>query len=196
MNRTIVTAAMLLMAISLLPGCAAPLLVAGTAAGVAGAAVIAERRAPEIVLEDQGIEMRVMNAINGDRALANGVKVSTTSYNRVVLLTGQVTDEATRQRVLAHVRATAGVTNIHDHLDVGPTALLAQRTRDTRTTARVKSELLGETGIPGVHVKVVTERDVVYLMGRVSREEAQRAAALAQRVDGVKMVVLVFEYLS
>lgn len=196
MKRTTVTAAVLLMAIGLLPGCAAPLLVAGTAAGVAGAAVIAERRAPEIVLEDQGIEMRIRNAIDGDRALADGVKVAATSYNRVVLLTGQVADEAARQRVLAHVRATAGVTNVHDHLDVGPTALLGQRTRDTRTTARVKSELLGEAGIPGVHVKVVTEKDVVYLMGRVSREEAQRAAALAQRVDGVKMIVLVFEYLS
>lgn len=196
MKGTTVTAAVLLMAIGLLPGCAAPLLVAGTAAGVAGAAVIAERRAPEIVLEDQGIEMRIMNAINGDRALASGVKVSATSYNRVVLLTGQVADEATRQRVLAHVRATAGVTHVHDHLDTGPTVLLAQRSRDTRTTARVKSELLGETGIPGVHVKVITEKDVVYLMGRVSREEAQRAAALAQRVDGVKKIVLVFEYLS
>jgi osmotically-inducible protein OsmY len=190
------TLAALLMAIGLLQGCAAPLLVAGTAAGVAGAAVIAERRAPEIVLEDQGIEMRIMRAINDDRALADGVKVAATSYNRVVLLTGQVADEAARQRVLTHVRDTAGVTQIHDHLAIGPTALLAQRTRDTRTTARVKSELLGESGIPGVHVKVVTEKDVVYLMGRVSREEAQRAAALAQRVDGVKQIVLVFEYLS
>ncbi|MDX9741711.1 MAG: BON domain-containing protein [Gammaproteobacteria bacterium] len=197
MKRTIGTSAgLLLIAGLLLQGCAAPLLVAGTAAGVAGTAVVAERRPPAVVLEDQGAEMRVMNAINGDRALATDVNVSATSYNRVLLLTGQVPDEAAHARVLAHVRANAKAASVHDHLKVGAPSLLAQRTRDTRTTARVKSALLGEDGIPGVHVKVVTERDIVYLMGRVSREEGQRAAAIAQRVDGVRMIVLVFEYLS
>ncbi len=189
-------AGLVLIASCMLQGCAAPLLVAGTAAGVAGTAVVAERRPPAVVLEDQGIEMRIMNAINSDRALAADVNVSATSYNRVLLLTGQVPSEAARERVLAHVRANAGAASIHDHIKVGAPSLLAQRTRDTGTTARVKSALLGEDGIPGVHVKVVTERDIVYLMGRVSRAEGQRAAAIAQRVDGVKMIVLVFEYLD
>lgn len=180
----------------LLQGCAAPLLVAGTAAGVAGATVVADKRTPAVVLDDQRIESRSQGAINADRALARDVNVSVTSYNHVVLLTGQVPDEAARQRVLAHIRGVEKVGRIHDHLEIGPPSQLGQRSRDTMTTARVKSELMGENGIPAVHIKVVTEKDTVYLMGRVRREEAQQIGAIVQRVEGVKLIVLVFEYLA
>lgn len=199
MNGMTRTGVALLLAWSclLLQGCPAPLLVAGTAAGVAGTAVVAERRSPAVALEDQGLEIRIMNAINGDRALATDVNVAVTSYNHVLLLTGQVPNEAARERILSHVRKNAGRSaTVHDHIQVAAPSLLAQRTRDTRTTARVKSALLADDGVPGSHIKVITERDVVYLMGRVSREEGQRAAAVTQRVDGVKQIVLVFEYLN
>jgi osmotically-inducible protein OsmY len=199
MNRMTKTGAGLLLAAGclLLQGCPAPLLVAGTAAGVAGTAVVAERRTPAVALEDQATEMRIMNAINSDRSLATDVNVAATSYNRVLLLTGQIPDEVARERVLRHVRKNAGDgATVHDHLAIAAPSLLAQRTRDTGTTTRVKSALLADDRIPGVHIKVVTERDIVYLVGRVSREEAQRAATIAQRVDGVKKIVLVFEYLN
>ena len=177
-------------------GCAAPLLVAGTAAGVAGATVVADKRTPAVALDDQRIEMRGRGAIDGDRALARDVNVSITSYNHVVLITGQVPDEAARQRVLGHVRGVDKVRRIHDHMEIGPPSLLGQRSRDTMTTARVKSELMGENGIPSIHIKVVTEKDTVYLMGRVRRDEAERIGAIVQRVEGVRLIVLVFEYLA
>lgn len=185
-----------LAATGMLQGCAAPLLVAGAAAGVAGFAIIGDRRPAEVVLEDQNIEMSVARAINDDPALAKDVKVSVTSYYHVVLLTGQIPNEAARQRVLGHVGKLGKASKVHDHLEIGPTALLAQRSRDTQTTARVKSALMGQNGTPSVHVKVVTEKDTVYLMGRVKREEAERVGAIVQGVEGVKMIVLIFEYLA
>lgn len=191
---TVISAALLMLAS--MQGCAPPLLVAGAAAGAAGAAVVADKRAPGVVLDDQRIETRARGAVNSDRALAEDVNVSITSYNQVVLLTGQVPDEAARQRVIGHVRSVDKVRRIHDHLEVGPPSLLRQRSRDTVTTARVKSELMGETGLPAVHVKVVTEKDTVYLMGRVRREDAERIGGIVQRVDGVRLIVLVFEYIT
>jgi len=181
---------------ALLQGCAPPLLVAGAAAGAAGAAVVADKRAPGVVLEDQRIESRSQGAINSDRALAEGVNVSVTSYHQVVLVTGQVPDEPARRRVLDHIRNLDGVRKIHDHLEIGPPSLLRQRSRDTMTTARVKSELMGEAGVPSVHVKVVTEKDTVYLMGRVRRADAERIGAAVQRVEGVRLIVFVFEYIA
>lgn len=183
-------------ATGILQGCAAPVVVAGAAAGIAGVAVIGERRPAEVVLEDQGIESRAAKAINDDAALAQDVKVGVTSYYHAVLLTGQVPDEAARERVIRHVSGVGKVAKIHDHLEIGPTALLAQRSRDTRTTARVKSALMGQNGVPSVQVKVVTEKDTVYLMGRVHHAEAEQASAVVQNVEGVRMIVLVFEYLD
>lgn len=189
-------AAVLVLISWLAAGCAAPLLVAGTAAGVAGTAVMTERRAPDVVLEDQAIESRIARIVGADRELGTETRISATSYNRVVLLTGQVPDSDARQRVRNHVRTIDAVSRIHDHLEEMPPVALAQRTRDTRTTARVKSELIGADGVPAVHVKVVTENDTVYLMGRLTREEALQAAEVARRVSGVRLIVRAFEYLD
>lgn len=193
-SRNVLTLiAMALTLPALIQGCAAPLLVAGAAAG---AAITQDKRPPAVMLEDERLESRIAGVLNEDRSLARDVRVSVTSYHQVVLLTGQIPDDAARQRVLAHVRAIEQVRRIHDHLEIAPPAQLGQRSRDTMITARVKSALAGENGFPSAHLKIVTEKDTVYLMGRVKREDATRIGAIVQGVDGVRMIVLVFEYLA
>ena len=179
-----------------LEGCAAPVLVAGAAAGTAGAAAVGDKRTPSAFVDDQVIESRVRSAINADPTLVDDVNVTVTSYNQVVLLTGQVPDDETRQRVIDHVRGVADIKRIHDHLEVGPPTLLPQRGRDTVITTRVKSGLMGENGVPSLRVKVITENGVVYLMGLVKRQDVDRITGIVQRVDGVKMIVTVFEYIT
>jgi osmotically-inducible protein OsmY len=183
-------------ALLILQGCAAPVLVAGAAAGTAGAAAVGDKRTPSSFVDDQVIESRVRKAVNSDKALIDDVNVSVTSYNQVVLLTGQVPDEETRQRVIDHVRGVADIKRIHDHLEIGPPTLLPQRGRDTLITTRVKSDLMGDNGVPSLRVKVITENGVVYLMGLVRHEDVDRITGIVQQVDGVKMIVTVFEYIS
>lgn len=191
--RALPLIAVTLIAPGLMQGCAAPLLVAGAAAGVA---ITQDKRPPGVVIEDERLESRIASAINNDRALARDVRVSVTSYHQVVLLTGQIPDETARQRVLAHARGMEQVRRIHDHLEIAAPAQLGQRSRDTMITARVKNALAGENGFPSTHLKIITEKDTVYLMGRVQREDAARIGTLVQNVEGVKLIVLVFEYLA
>lgn len=174
-------------------GCAPPLLVAGAAAG---AAVATDKRTPSTVLEDQTIELKAAGAINDNEKLAKNAHVSVTSYNHVVLLTGQAPTEALRRMASQEIRDIDKVRDIHNHIELTQPTSLKQRSRDTLTTAKVKSKLLGDEGLPGVHTKVVTENDVVYLMGLVTREAGDQIARAAQRTSGVKRVVKVFEYIK
>jgi osmotically-inducible protein OsmY len=175
--------------------CAPPLLIAGAAAGAAGAAVVSDRRTARVIVEDQKIESAAIDAINADLRLAEGVHVSVTSYNQIVLLTGQAPDGNAIDRVVQHVRGIDKVRSIHSHIETRAPTTLRQRSRDTLTTSRVKSALLGEEGLSSLQIKVVTENDAVYLMGMVRRSEADRVAHVVQQVDGVRQVVLVFEYI-
>lgn len=173
-------------------GCVAPVLVAGAAAG---AAMATDKRTTGAVLDDQSIELKAGGEINADDTLKDA-HISITSYNRIVLLTGQVPAQELRDRVIAHVNTVDKVRTIHDELTIGPSISMKQRGIDSLTTAKVKSRLLGEQGLPSVHVKVVTENNVVYLMGIARRNDAQYIARIVQQVDGVVRVVLVIEYLD
>jgi osmotically-inducible protein OsmY len=192
MTRLLMTLCALVMLLST-ASCAPPLLIAG--AGATGAAVVSDRRTARVVVEDQIIEAEAADAINDDLLLSDGVHVSVTSYNHVVLLTGQAPDQAAVDRIVQHVRGVDKVRSIHNHVDIGPATSFGQRSRDTLTTARVKSTLLGEEGLSSMQVKVVTESDSVYLMGMIRRSDAGRVAEVVQQQDGVRRVVLVFEYI-
>lgn len=173
--------------------CAPPLLIAG--AGAAGAVVVSDRRTAQIQIEDQKIESAAADAIGADLRLSEGVRVSVTSYNRVMLLTGQAPDQTAIDRIIQHMRGIEKVRSIHNHIETRAPTTFSQRTRDTLTTSRVKSTLLGEEGMSSLQVKVVSENDVVYLMGLVRRNEADRVSEVVQQIEGVKQVVLIFEYI-
>lgn len=166
--------------------------VAGGAVGAA--AMFADRRTSGAYVEDEGIEWRTRNRLR--ERFGNSVNISVTSYNRNVLLTGQVPDEATRSEA---GRIAAGVDNVQgiiNELEVAGLSSLTSRSNDALITSRVKARFVDDQSFAANHVKVVSEAGTVYLMGIVSRREADAATEVARTTSGVQKVVRVFEYVS
>jgi len=187
------TTTLLLLAALLLPGCAGGLIVAGAATGVA---VAYDRRTAGTVVEDQNIEIKVARAIRKDEQLSRNAHISVTSYNNVVLLTGQAPSQRLRERAAVLARQVEKVRGVHNEITVGPPTDFRTRSHDTWLTTKIKSTLLSSKGVRAIHVKVVTENGVAYLMGLLKRQEADDVARLVQQVEGVKRVVKVFEYIG
>ena len=180
----------------LLVAAAAPLLLAACApvivAGAAGAALVAtDRRSAGAQLDDTTIETRIATTVAG--RYGDTVHFNVTSYNGIVLLTGEVPDAAVRSDIYALARGTERVRAVHDELVIGPPTDLSARTNDSYITSKVKSRFLESDKFSATQVKVVTERSVVYLMGLVSRVEADAAAQIASTTTGVARVVKLFE---
>ena len=187
-RRAVLAAA--LIATSLLGACA--LLIGGAAVG--GAMVATDRRTTGTQVEDQAIETKGDNQVSallGDRA-----HVNITSYNLMVLLTGEVPTEADKATVEKSVSQIEHVRSIVNDLAVMPKSSLSTRSNDSILTGRVKAEFIGANGLSANAIKVVTERSVVYLMGRVTETEAKLAVELTRGVSGVQKVVRVFEIIS
>ncbi len=178
------------LALSLLAGCA-PLIVGGAMVG--GAMVAVDRRTAGAQFEDQAIELKAANRIGELRPNAH---VNVTSYNRMVLLTGEVGAEADRAALKAAVEAIENVRSVVDETAVMGNSSLTARTNDTVLSGKVKATLLDAGDLKSSAIKVVTERGTVYLMGRVVEREASQAAQLASRVGGVQKVVRVFKLLT
>jgi len=186
----VLAAALVCSAIGSLSGCVA--VIAG--AGVGGGLMLTDRRTTGTQLEDQGIELksggRIRDAI-GDRG-----HINVTSYNRIVLVTGEVPSEADKDAVGKAVGAIENVSSVVNELEVAGNSSLTSRTSDATITTRVKAAFVDKKDMQANAIKVVTERGNVYLMGRVSEREADRAAEVARDVGGVLKVVRVFEILS
>ena len=175
---------------SLLSGCA-PLVVGGA---VMTGVVAVDRRTAGTQLEDEAIELKVASAIN--KELGDRVHLNVTSYNRRALLTGEVRSEADRARATLLAQSQENIKDVVNDLLVGPSSSLTQRTKDTVITGQVKAAFLDAKDLQSNAVKVITERGVVYLMGRVTTREAQRATDIARGIGGVAKVVRVFEDIS
>ena len=175
---------------SLLSGCA-PLVVGGA---VMTGVVAVDRRTAGTQIEDEGIELKVASAIN--KELGDRVHLNVTSYNRRTLLTGEVRSEADRARATLLAQSQENVKDVVNDLLVGAPSSLTQRTKDTVITGQVKAAFLDAKDLQSNAVKVITERGVVYLMGRVTTREAQRATDIARGIGGVAKVVRVFEDIS
>jgi osmotically-inducible protein OsmY len=190
-QRTKLAAVTTLLACTIaLTGC---LPLAATGVAVTAKAAL-DRRTVGAQAEDTEIEIRARNRIAA--AVKDWGGVSVTSFNRRVLLTGQVQDEETRRAVEAAAAPTVGIRAIFNELEVAQCASFAAETRDAALTARVKSSFL-EQKVLSVHaVKVVTESEVVYLMGLVTQREAPAYAQVTSRVSGVRRVVTLFEFVS
>jgi osmotically-inducible protein OsmY len=173
----------------LLGGCAAVVVGAGAAAGYSA---YEDRRSTGTQVEDQRIESRASSAI--DQRFGWKVHVNVTSYNRQVLITGEVPDAVTHAEVEKLIAAVPGVRTLANELAIGALTSLAARTGDAVVTSNVKSRFLGAKNFNPIHVKVVTEAGVVFLMGMVTDVEANAASEIARTTDGVKKVVKVFEY--
>ncbi|GHC95182.1 lipoprotein [Pseudorhodoferax aquiterrae] len=182
---------------------AAATLVAGLSAcvplvvgsGFAGGVMVAmDRRTSGAQLEDQGIELRGANRLK--EALGENARVNVTSYNRQVLLTGEVARTEDIQRAEQIIAKVENVNSVVNDLAVGIPAALTQRSTDLLITSKVKASLIDAKDLQASAFKVVTERNVVYLMGRVTPREANRATEIARGVKDVAKVVRVFETLT
>ncbi|HEX4523201.1 MAG TPA: BON domain-containing protein [Casimicrobiaceae bacterium] len=176
---------------TLLHGCI-PLAITGV---VATAQIATDRRTTGAQLDDEFIEDKAIAQIS-DR-LKSDIHVNVTSYNGIALLTGEVPTEASKNEVAQIVRSMPKVRTVQNELVVGPTTSLSARSNDTYITSKVKSRFVEATKKFQInHVKVVTERSVVYLMGIVKRDEGDAATDIARTTSGVERVVKVFEYIS
>lgn len=173
-----------------LSGCA-PLVLGG--AMVTGV-VATDRRTAGTQLEDEGIELKVAAAVR--QTLGERVHLNVTSFNRQVLLTGEARTEADKAQVERLARSQENVRLVVNDLEVALPSTLTQRSRDTVITSKVKAAFLDAKDLQFNAIKVVTERSVVYLMGRVTAREAKRATDIARGIGGVAKVVRVFEDIS
>jgi osmotically-inducible protein OsmY len=188
--RVAATAA-LLAAVALSQNACVPLIVGGVAAG---AAVATDRRTTGTQLDDEVIEDKNALAIN--ERFKGDFHVNITSYNGIVLLTGEVPADSAKADIEQMLRSTPKVRAVQNELVVGPVTDLASRSNDTLITSKVKARFVEAAKFQINYVKVVTEHGVVYLMGVVRRDEGDAAAELARTTSGVQRVVKVFEYIN
>lgn len=170
-----------------------PLLVGGGA--VTGVLVASDRRTSGMYLEDLRIEQKAASLLRD--VLNNGERVSVTSFNRLVLLTGEVRTAAEKAQVERIVAGVENVRSVINELEVVPfISSIAQRSKDTFITSKVKASILDAKDLQANTIKVVTEMNVVYLMGILTPRESKRAAEIARGVNDVRKVVRVFETIT
>jgi osmotically-inducible protein OsmY len=190
--RQILIVVLLALGASALQGCATAI-VGGAATG---AAVIHDRRSAGTVIDDQAIELKISSAISNDGNLAGHGHVSATSYNYVVLLTGQAESDHYRNRYYEVASRIHNVKKVINEIQIGPSATLSERSVDSYTTTKAKLALtqIKLADFDPSRIKVVTEKGVVYLLGLVNQQEANAAVEKIRYLRGVKQVVKVFEY--
>jgi len=190
MRLSLFASLLMLAALQLLQGCAAI-----AVGGIAGTVVMSEdRRTVGTITEDTGIELKASSRIG--QKLKEGVHLNAFSFNRMLLLTGEVPDAAAREEAERIARGIENVRGVYNELVVSGVSSFTVRSNDSLITSKVKTRFLDSRKFNGIHVKVVTENSVVYLMGLVKREEANDATEIARTTSGVQKVVRVFEFID
>lgn len=174
-----------------LASCAAPLMFGGV---IGGAMVASDRRTTGIQVEDETIEQRSATAIREN--FGSKEHISITSYNRQVLITGEVSSDTVRRQVESLIGRVENVRAVVNELAVGPASSTSDRASDVLLVAKVKASMVDTEDVFANIYKVVGERSTIYLMGRVTQREAKRATDVVRGVSGVKRVVRVFEYIT
>ncbi len=187
MNRIKLISALTLLA--LLQGCAVAVV-----AGGAGAVTAAnDRRTLGAQIDDKNVVLKAQRALADHPATAQGSNINVTSYNGVLLLTGQTRSEQIRQQAQAVVSNIDGIRDVQNQIRLGNNTAMTTRTRDSWISTKVKTQLLADEQVSGLNIKVVTENAEVFLMGLVSEQEAAKAVEITRHVEGVARVVRAFE---
>ena len=174
-----------------LASCAAPLMFGGV---IGGAMVASDRRSTGIQVEDEGIEQRSATAIRENFGSKEHINI--TSYNRQVLITGEVSTDTVRRQVESLIGRVENVRAVVNELVIGAASSSSDRASDALLVAKVKASMVDTEDVFANVYKVVGERGTIYLMGRVTQREAKRATDVVRGVSGVKRVVRVFEYIT
>jgi len=153
-------------------------------------------RSAATVVDDQVIESSALDKLYSDPRLAKKIHINVTSYNRVVLLSGEVLSAELRRRAVDIVRNLPKVRRVHNEIRIKDLTGFQSRSRDGWITSKIKARMLATKGFDSDRVKVLTEEGTVFLMGLVSRQQGRQAAEIARNVDGVRQVVKLFEYLD
>jgi osmotically-inducible protein OsmY len=190
-KRLLVTAAASALLLASLTACI-PLVVGGTLLG--GSLVASDRRTSGTQLEDEGIELRGSSRLRSN--VGDRVHVNVNSYNRQVLLTGEVPSLQDKQLVEQIISKVENVSSVVNELAVMGNTSLTQRSSDVLVTGRVRAMLVDAKDLFANAFLVVTERGTTHLMGRVTQREADRATAVARGTPGVQKVVRIFEIIS
>lgn len=159
----------------------------------ATALVVDDRRSTGFYIEDENIEWRARSVL---LERFKDTHINVTSYNLGVLLTGEVADEKTKADVGDAIRKVANVKNVTNELAVGGKSSLTARSNDALITTSVKARFLTAKGFSSNHVKIITEANVVYLLGIVTKDEGDAATEVARTTSGVSRIVRVFEYVD
>ena len=174
-------------------GCAL-LVAAGVATVGTGVAVSQDRRTGGMLVEDQNIESKSNQRIS--EKMGDNAHVNVTSFNRNVLLTGEVSSESVRTEIEQAVKGVEHVRNVVNEIAVAPVSAFTSRSNDALITSKVKGRFMDGGKFQINHVKVITEDSVVYLLGIVNADEAGSAVDIARSTNGVRKVVKVFEYMN
>jgi len=192
MNRALLLAvSTFAVSLTLLSGCV-PVMIAGAAGGAA--MVATDRRSAGAQVDDESIELKMNTQATSE--FGERIHLNVTSYNGIVLLTGEVPDQDVLTKVGNLAKNIEKVRVVHNEMVVGPHSDFSARSNDSYITSKVKTRMLEANKFPPNAVKVVTERSVVYLMGIVSKEEGDAAAEIAATTAGVARVVKFFQYPS
>ena len=170
----------------------APLIIGGAMVG--GAMVAVDRRSSGAQVDDQSIQLRAASRIKDQ--LGDKIHLDVNSYNRIVLLSGEVNSEAARDQAAQIAKGVDNVSDVINELNVMPASSLSTRANDTLVATKVKATLVDAKDLISSAFDVVVQRGNVYLMGRVTEREAQRATDLIRTIEGVKRVVRCFEIIT
>ena len=183
-------ALIVLIPLILLQGCATAI-ITGAATGVS---IVHDRRTTGAVIDDQGVEFKAALAIFNNKDIYEQSHINITSYNGIILITGETLTEQLKQQVYDLVRIIPKVRTIHNELIIAAPSSLPSRSSDAWITSKVKAKITSDRQIDPFYIKVVTEHGVVYLMGIVNQSESDRAVGIASNSAGVQRVVKMFEY--
>ena len=183
-------ALIVLIPIILLQGCATAI-ITGAATGVS---LVHDRRTTGAVIDDQGVEFKAALAIFNNKDIYEQSHINITSYNGIILITGETLTEQLKQQVYDLVRVIPKVRTIHNELIIAAPSSLPSRSSDAWITSKVKAKITSDRQIDPFYIKVVTEHGIVYLMGIVNQSESDRAVSITTNSAGVQRVVKVFEY--
>jgi osmotically-inducible protein OsmY len=183
---------LLLSAVVILNGCAA-----AAVTGIATTAAVAtDRRTTGTIVEDRSISLKVRRAILREKELNRQSHINITTYNLNVLLTGETPTEEFRNRLGELARNVEKVKQVFNEVTIAAPSSMITRSSDSVITSKVKTKLVTDANIDGLNIKVVTENGVVFLMGLLTREEAERATEAVRTTGGVQRVVRLFEYVD
>ena len=185
---------MLILPISvILNSCALPLVLAGAAAGVGGS-VYYDKRSAQTILADFDTKRKIENALAKDKNLKGHTSINASTYNGMVLLTGQAQTPQLRLEAEKVSSKIKGVRKIYNEVSISAPDAHLQNANDMWLTTKVKSELFSKQGLSSNELKIVTSNGSVYIMGKVTKKEGDKIADIVRRVEGVNRVVKVFEY--